>query len=90
MDRDQMELPPMVFAEAPAVGPDSSELVCPSCRATIMTRVEHSSTSKTHITALLLLIFCFPCSCVPYCLSSCKDAHHYFPVCSAFIGSHKH
>ncbi|XP_055547606.1 lipopolysaccharide-induced tumor necrosis factor-alpha factor homolog [Wyeomyia smithii] len=86
-----MQQPTVVIAGAPAVGPDPTHLVCPSCRATIRTRVEHDSTTKTHIIALLLFVFCcWPCICVPYCMNSCKDANHYCPNCNAFIGSHKH
>lgn len=40
-----------------AVGPDSTRLTCPSCRASIATRVEHEASGKTHIIALILCLF---------------------------------
>ncbi|XP_065081141.1 lipopolysaccharide-induced tumor necrosis factor-alpha factor homolog [Ochlerotatus camptorhynchus] len=86
-----MHQPTVIIAGAPAVGPESTTLICPSCRAQVRTRVEHNSTTKTHIIALLLFIFCcWPCICVPYCCNSCKNADHYCPNCNAFIGSHQH
>ncbi|EDS42499.1 conserved hypothetical protein [Culex quinquefasciatus] len=86
-----MQQPTVVIQAAPAVGPDSTTLICPSCRAQIRTRVDHNSTTKTHIIAILLFVFCcWPCVCVPYCMDSCKNADHYCPNCNAFIGTHTH
>ncbi|XP_049865441.1 lipopolysaccharide-induced tumor necrosis factor-alpha factor homolog [Pectinophora gossypiella] len=72
------------------VGPNSVGMVCPSCRATIQTRVESKATSKTHMIALVLCLWgCFPCVWVPYCTDSCQNADHYCPNCQAYIGTYE-
>ncbi|KAI5641927.1 LITAF-like zinc ribbon domain-containing protein [Phthorimaea operculella] len=72
------------------VGPSPTSLVCPSCRATIRTRVESKATTKTHVIALLLCLFlCWPCVCVPYCMDSCQNADHYCPNCNSFLGTYQ-
>ncbi|XP_049865433.1 lipopolysaccharide-induced tumor necrosis factor-alpha factor homolog [Pectinophora gossypiella] len=73
-----------------AVGPQPSTLVCPSCRATVQTRVDRKATTKTHIIALVLCLFlCWPCVCVPYCMDSCRNADHYCPNCNSYIGTYQ-
>ncbi|XP_069355545.1 lipopolysaccharide-induced tumor necrosis factor-alpha factor homolog isoform X1 [Maniola hyperantus] len=73
-----------------AVGPKASSLVCPSCRANVVTRVEHKATTKTHIIALVLCLFlCWPCICIPYCMDSCQNADHYCPSCNAYLGTYQ-
>ncbi|KAG6448058.1 hypothetical protein O3G_MSEX005316, partial [Manduca sexta] len=72
------------------VGPKSTNIVCPSCHATVMTKVEHKSTTKTHIIALFLCLFlCWPCVCVPYCMDSCQNANHYCPNCNSYLGTYE-
>ncbi|XP_055319438.1 lipopolysaccharide-induced tumor necrosis factor-alpha factor homolog isoform X2 [Sitodiplosis mosellana] len=72
------------------VGPESSRVTCPSCYASVQTKVENESTTRTHIVALLLCVFlCWPCVCVPYCMDSCKNRNHYCPNCNAYIGTYK-
>nr|XP_037877552.1 cell death-inducing p53-target protein 1-like [Bombyx mori] len=72
-----------------ANGPDPSHYTCPSCNTAIVTRVERVSTTKTHLfAALLCLIGCWPCVCIPYCTNSCQNAEHYCPNCSAYIGNY--
>lgn len=45
-----------LWSAAPVVGPNPAMLVCPSCRQSIQTRVEHEPSSKTHIMALLMCL----------------------------------
>ncbi|XP_058455204.1 lipopolysaccharide-induced tumor necrosis factor-alpha factor homolog [Malaya genurostris] len=72
------------------VGPDPTTLTCPSCRATIVTRLEYETTTRTHVCAALLCLFiCWPCVCIPYCSTSCRDANHYCPNCGSFIGTYR-
>ncbi|XP_031636269.1 lipopolysaccharide-induced tumor necrosis factor-alpha factor homolog [Contarinia nasturtii] len=74
----------------PAVGPEPSRVTCPSCHASIMTKVQTESSSRTHILALLLCLFlCWPCVCVPYCTDSCQNRNHYCPQCNAYIGTYQ-
>ncbi|XP_037046421.1 lipopolysaccharide-induced tumor necrosis factor-alpha factor homolog [Bradysia coprophila] len=81
--------PTTVIIAGPQVGPESTMVTCPSCRASVRTQVRHESTTKTHLIALLLCVcFCWPCICVPYCVDSCKNANHYCPSCGSFIGSY--
>ncbi|XP_049277374.1 lipopolysaccharide-induced tumor necrosis factor-alpha factor homolog [Anopheles funestus] len=79
-----------IIVTNPQVGPDPMTITCPSCHATVRTKVKHESTTSTHACALLLWIVCWPCLCLPYCCKSCRDANHYCPRCNTFIGSYKH
>ncbi|CAB3258146.1 unnamed protein product [Arctia plantaginis] len=73
------------------MGPKPASQTCPSCRAQIVTRVEHKTTTKTHLFATLLcFLACWCCVCIPYCTDSCKNADHYCPNCDAYIGSYNH
>ncbi|XP_058059756.1 lipopolysaccharide-induced tumor necrosis factor-alpha factor homolog [Anopheles bellator] len=78
-----------VIITNPQVGPDPVTITCPSCRATVRTKVKHRSNTSTHACAFLLWIFWWPCLLVPYCCGCCKNANHYCPNCKAFIGSYK-
>ncbi|XP_055854581.1 lipopolysaccharide-induced tumor necrosis factor-alpha factor homolog isoform X1 [Episyrphus balteatus] len=72
------------------VGPTSSRVTCPSCRADVQTRLQHEPTTNTHLMALCLFCFlCWPCVCLPYCMDSCQNANHYCPNCNAFIGTYQ-
>lgn len=68
-------------------GKDPQHLICPHCRANIMTRVDSGPNSKTHMFALLLCVFglccCAPC---PYCIDSCLVQKHYCPECKNYLG----
>ncbi|CAH2063512.1 unnamed protein product, partial [Iphiclides podalirius] len=71
------------------VGPEPSSLVCPSCHATIVSRVERKATTRTHLIALGLCVFlCWCCVCLPYCMNSCQNADHYCPNCNAYLGTY--
>ncbi|XP_040171756.1 lipopolysaccharide-induced tumor necrosis factor-alpha factor homolog [Anopheles arabiensis] len=79
-----------VIVTSPNVGPDPTTIICPSCRATVVTRLEYETTTKTHLCAGLLCLFlCWPCAFVPYCSTSCRDANHYCPNCGSFIGTYR-
>ncbi|KAK0177885.1 hypothetical protein PV328_001889 [Microctonus aethiopoides] len=86
-----MQQPPAVVFVQPAVfGPDTQRLSCPSCQASISTRVETEPSSKTHLFALLLCIIgCWPCAPCPYCMDSCLVKKHYCPSCSAYLGQYE-
>ncbi|KAG8227660.1 hypothetical protein J437_LFUL007856 [Ladona fulva] len=75
---------------APPLGPDSSRVVCPSCRATVSTRVDQETTTKTHLMCLIMCVFgLWPCCVIPYLMDSCKNTNHYCPSCGAFLGTYK-
>ena len=74
----------------PVVGPDSTIMTCPCCRALITTTVVHKAGDKTHLMALGLCLFlCWPFFWVPYCIDRCQNAHHTCPNCNAFLGTYK-
>ncbi|KOB71988.1 Lipopolysaccharide-induced tumor necrosis factor-alpha factor [Operophtera brumata] len=39
------------------IGPDPTQIICPSCQSPIMTRVERKATTRTHVIAVLLCVF---------------------------------
>ncbi|XP_046391079.1 lipopolysaccharide-induced tumor necrosis factor-alpha factor homolog isoform X2 [Ischnura elegans] len=70
------------------LGPVSACVTCPSCQATVHTRIENEPSSRTHLIAVLLCLFCmWPFCLIPYCLDSCQSSNHYCPSCGAFLGS---
>ncbi|XP_034825469.1 lipopolysaccharide-induced tumor necrosis factor-alpha factor homolog [Maniola hyperantus] len=72
-----------------SMAPAPTSYVCRSCNHQIVTRVERVPSMRTHLfAALLCLIGCWPCVCVPYCVDSCNNAEHYCPNCNAYIGSY--
>ncbi|CAD7076765.1 unnamed protein product [Hermetia illucens] len=71
------------------VGPHPVYVTCPSCRQYTLTRMEYEPSSKTHLmAALLCLVGCFICACLPYCMDSCMNGNHYCSNCGAFIGTY--
>ncbi|XP_026746501.1 lipopolysaccharide-induced tumor necrosis factor-alpha factor homolog isoform X2 [Trichoplusia ni] len=73
------------------MGPMPANMACRSCGHEIVTRVDAKPSLKTHLfAALLCLIGCWPCVCIPYCANTCYNADHYCPNCSAYIGTYIH
>jgi len=73
----------------PPLGPQPTQITCPSCHATVLTNVRYEPNTKTHILALILCCFiCWPCVCLPYCMDSCQSGNHYCPNCNAFLGAY--
>ncbi|XP_028171764.1 lipopolysaccharide-induced tumor necrosis factor-alpha factor homolog [Ostrinia nubilalis] len=72
------------------VGPDEMAVTCPSCLATVTTRVERKASTKTHMIALAICV-CFGCLCawIPYCKNSCRNADHYCPNCDSYLGTYQ-
>ncbi|XP_045459707.1 uncharacterized protein LOC123670244 isoform X2 [Melitaea cinxia] len=48
-------LQPVTMAN-PLVGPEPTTLICPSCKASVTTRVDHKATTRTHLVALILCV----------------------------------
>lgn len=61
-------------------------MLCPLCHSLIITNVSYSTTSKTHLIAVLLcpILCCF----LPYCLNW-KNVHHVCPECEQYIGTYE-
>ncbi|XP_067005105.2 lipopolysaccharide-induced tumor necrosis factor-alpha factor homolog [Anabrus simplex] len=82
--------PVTMIVGTPPLGPDPSNVQCPSCHAQIQTRVQYETSTRTHLIALLLCVVgCWPCAIIPYCTEDCKTATHNCPSCGAYIGSYK-
>ncbi|XP_075972729.1 lipopolysaccharide-induced tumor necrosis factor-alpha factor homolog [Anticarsia gemmatalis] len=71
------------------MGTKPSVTTCKTCKYEIVTRIEKKATTKTHVIAFLLCLFlCWPCVCLPYCMSSCNNIDHYCTKCNSYIGSY--
>ncbi|XP_013161572.1 PREDICTED: lipopolysaccharide-induced tumor necrosis factor-alpha factor homolog [Papilio xuthus] len=80
-----------VTMESAPVGPVPVQKMCPSCGNSIVSRIEHKSSAKTHLIAVILFVsVCLPCAFVPYCMDSCKNVDHYCPNCNAYLGTYQH
>lgn len=82
--------PPAQVIVTPQVGPDPQMLTCPSCRATIVTKMEYQSSTRTHVMAGLCCLFgCWLCCWMPYCMDSCRNGNHYCTNCGTFLGTYR-
>ena len=85
----QEPVPPTIIV-TPQVGPDPSMMTCPSCRQTVVTRMEYEPSTRTHVMAGLCCLFgCWLCCWMPYCMDSCRNGNHYCPSCGSYLGTYK-
>ncbi|XP_039957670.1 lipopolysaccharide-induced tumor necrosis factor-alpha factor homolog isoform X2 [Bactrocera neohumeralis] len=69
------------------VGPEPATIICPTCNKQVITSVDHTSSTKTHLIALLLCVIGFwPCACCLYCTGCARNVEHRCPSCNSFIG----
>jgi len=69
---------------------ESTRMTCPHCRAEISTKVTYQTSCMTHLAAAVLcLLGCWPCVCIPYCTDACMDAEHECPNCNKFLGHYR-
>lgn len=81
--------PPTIIV-TPQVGPDPTMITCPSCRETVVTRMDYESSTRTHVMAGLCCLFgCWICCWMPYCMDSCRNGNHYCPNCGSFLGTYR-
>ncbi|XP_047110789.1 lipopolysaccharide-induced tumor necrosis factor-alpha factor homolog [Schistocerca piceifrons] len=80
-----------VFVNGPvAVGPKPCRVRCPMCHSDIKTSTVTENQAGAHIACIILcLLGCFLCSCIPYCMDSCKIVQHKCPVCKSYLGTYK-
>ncbi|XP_072299966.1 uncharacterized protein [Eucyclogobius newberryi] len=66
------------------------QALCPHCRQTVMTHTEPTPGLMTWLIfgGLCLFGFCI-CSCIPFCVDSCKDVEHRCPNCQRVIYIYK-
>lgn len=75
----------------PAVGTEPTTVTCYNCGKVVTTRVTYTTAWHTHFVAGSICVITMVCSLcclglVPYCFDTFKDAEHYCPNCSTFIG----
>ncbi|XP_044202242.1 LITAF domain-containing protein-like [Thunnus albacares] len=67
-----------------------AEMVCPTCRNTIITKIEYRNGFLTWLLCGLLGIFvCWPCCLIPFCVDACKDVEHSCPSCNTVLHIHQ-
>lgn len=72
------------------VGPKPANMCCPACHRDIRTTTVSESQSCAHIACVVLfLLGCCLCSCIPYCMDSCKNVRHTCPNCKTYLGMYK-
>lgn len=82
--------PQTTIIVAPNVGPDPTMVRCPSCRESVVSRMEYENSTRTHVAAgILCILGCWLCCCFPYCMDSCRNGNHYCPSCGAFLGTYR-
>jgi len=83
--------PTVILTQASPVilGSHSQRMLCPACHSDIKSNVVSESNYMTHLIAIGLCFFgCILCSCLPYCMDSCKNISHFCPHCKAYIGTY--
>nr|CAD7404341.1 unnamed protein product [Timema cristinae] len=72
-----------------SLGPKPAKISCPVCHNNIKTSTTTENQTGAHVACLLmcLLGFCL-CSCVPYCMDSCKKVRHLCPNCKSYLGTY--
>jgi hypothetical protein len=69
------------------LGPVPVPVNCPNCHRSVMTRVAYTAGAMTYTWCLVLWCFAGPFCFIPFFCEECKDAKHYCPMCSHFIGT---
>ncbi|XP_054897144.1 cell death-inducing p53-target protein 1 homolog [Poeciliopsis prolifica] len=67
----------------------AGSMLCPHCKNNVVTSIEYKVGLLTWIIFGVLLLFCWPCSCIPFCVNSCKDVQHSCPECNNVLYLYK-
>lgn len=71
------------------VGPRQMRMQCPNCHQQIATETETDYLCAAHFCCLAMFIFgLFLCSCIPYCMDSCRSVSHKCPNCKCDLGTY--
>mmetsp|Transcript_26427 Transcript_26427/g.41468 ORF Transcript_26427/g.41468 Transcript_26427/m.41468 type:complete len:185 (+) Transcript_26427:68-622(+) len=68
------------------LGSRPCSVTCPSCHHTGLTKINQQCGACTWISAILLLLFCFPLFWVPFVCPSCYDTEHFCRNCGRRVG----
>mmetsp|Transcript_28727 Transcript_28727/g.42856 ORF Transcript_28727/g.42856 Transcript_28727/m.42856 type:complete len:184 (+) Transcript_28727:62-613(+) len=68
------------------LGSRSCSVSCPYCQHTGLTKTSQQCGECTWISAILLLLFCFPLFWVPFVCPSCYDTEHFCRNCGKVVG----
>lgn len=73
------------------LGPYSTQVTCPKCKATVMTSTRSECGLLTFLSAGLCMVFggVFGCCLIPFCVRSCQDIEHRCPNCKHYIGIYR-
>ncbi|EDO30586.1 predicted protein [Nematostella vectensis] len=83
----------VVIQQAPAVtqpvslGPVPVPVRCPHCHSNVQTKVSKEIGNTTFLYCLILSCFC--CCCLPFCMDCAKDSAHSCPNCKGNVGVFK-
>ncbi|KAG5274071.1 hypothetical protein AALO_G00158850 [Alosa alosa] len=77
---------PVVLVVQPSLTDVPGRIECPHCKSHIVTETRHVNGVLTwFLCGGLFMIFCWPCSCIPLCVDSCKDVEHICPECHLVV-----
>ncbi|RVE75785.1 hypothetical protein OJAV_G00002470 [Oryzias javanicus] len=83
------QVAPMVVVQ-PLPTDAPGQMHCPHCKNTVVTKTEYKVGMLAWIICGVLALFiCWPCSCIPFCIDSCKDVQHSCPSCNNVLHLYK-
>lgn len=70
-------------------GETPKRMMCPNCRAEILTAVDSEFSVGQHIAFFVMCLtgICWICSCAPYCMDSLANVKHSCPQCHTHLGT---
>uniref|UniRef100_A0A0X3PW03 Lipopolysaccharide-induced tumor necrosis factor-alpha factor homolog n=1 Tax=Schistocephalus solidus TaxID=70667 RepID=A0A0X3PW03_SCHSO len=80
--------PAFVVATPTPLGPQSTQVLCPTCRIMVFTEVSYESGFLAWICCFFIFILggVWGCCLIPFCIESCQDVYHRCPSCHGLLG----
>lgn len=81
---------PDIVTTVVPIGADATHMICPHCRAEIISTTRSEPSTLAYISGLIICLLGCPLGCclIPCFLKKCRDVHHTCPNCDAYLGGY--